>query len=72
MLYTPMPIEMIFGDPYSTDQGTEMVIMDHKGVKVLARRNRNTMGHGRIERVLSTDPQDYLNPELAPGTIIHL
>ena len=29
-------------------------------------------GRGRIERVLATDPQRYLDPALQPGTVVLL
>ncbi|MEA4884632.1 MAG: YlzJ-like family protein [Clostridia bacterium] len=70
MLYTVMPIEQVLS-PFVADGGDPLpVLAAVDGVQVLI--VPSDAGRGRIERVLSTDPADYLNPSLAPGTVVDM
>lgn len=42
--------------------------MNIEGVMVQVSRSNNS--EIRIERILSTNPKDYLNPKLQPGSIV--
>jgi hypothetical protein len=66
MLYSIVPPEVIFGLPPAA--GTEAALREvplARGGRLLLRRG--TAGEC-VERVISTDPRDFLRPELQPGT----
>lgn len=67
ILYTIIPIEIIFQEIQDTRRNTT-VIMDYMGVKVEAMMTSNNQYV--INRILTTSPKDYLNPKLQPGTVI--
>ncbi|MBX5466693.1 MAG: YlzJ-like family protein [Firmicutes bacterium] len=61
MLYTPMPWEMIFPEPV---EAQDQLWVSVRGRLCQVRRGPD--GWPRIERLVSTDPQDYLEPALNP------
>ncbi|MDD4586958.1 MAG: YlzJ-like family protein [Heliobacteriaceae bacterium] len=63
ILYTPVPPEMIFAGLESPVP--QMAVLKFKGKPVMGYQ----VGDGRYEltRVLSTDPADFLDPDLQPG-----
>ena len=69
MLYTIIPSEQIFAA--SPDgQGnppTEAIIL-WNGRQVVCQRD--PQGEWRLTRLLSTDPNDFLDPRWQPGTIV--
>jgi len=65
MLYSIIPNEEIWAEDVQSRTFCEMVIGD---CKMLVEQLQN--GQGRIERILSTDPQHYLDPRYQPGQII--
>ena len=68
ILYTMMPQELIF--PSEPDAFHHQCTIMHEGVELLV---ETTSGDtGRIVRILSTDPQHYLDERFAPGTKISL
>lgn len=71
ILYTIYDPSMIYQNIDYYDQsniGSGLTEMMVNGVKVLASRSvDNSM---RIERILSTNPYHYLDPNLQPGVII--
>lgn len=66
MLYTPMPLEIVFQNLGQDD--IKMVNQIKNGVPIQIMVSKD--GTARIERILSTNPQDYLNAELQPGQVI--
>lgn len=72
VIYSIIPIEQIFNDETvstgftsSTGLVNGIIEMNHIGSKVLAIRNdQNKL---IIQRIISTNPRDYLNPKLQPG-----
>ncbi len=61
MLWSIYPAEVIFGDPSATPP---------EEVSVAGRTfivSRLPDGGRRIERLISSDPSDYLRPEWTPG-----
>ncbi|MGG5252892.1 YlzJ-like family protein [Neobacillus sp. SM06] len=67
ILYTMMPQELIF--PSESDAQHQCTIIQD-GVELLV---ETTSGDtGRIVRILSTDPQHYLDARFTPGTKISL
>lgn len=67
MLYTPVAME----DIYPTDAVlTDMREYQVNGRIVIARRDRQDQW--RLERLVSTDPQDYLDPQYQPQNLIFM
>lgn len=75
MLYTIIPLEEVFAAPPWEVGHAGSAAAPHPpvpavvgGVQVLVSPSYD--GRNRVERIISTDPADYLNPRLAPGTLI--
>jgi hypothetical protein len=72
-LYTIVPIEVIFGDDPETNPSdyrentSRSFEINYYGRNFLAQSLSN--GRLKIDRLLSTDPQDFLNPDWQPGSI---
>lgn len=67
IMYTSMPLEWVFeGYDQFNPTYTEIV---YDGVQMLIEPTGSFQG--KIVRLLSCNPQDYLNPNYSPGTIIH-
>lgn len=65
MIYSVMPREVIFPPQ---DMAIALKEMPVNGVSVLVEQLPN--GRNRIERIISSNPMDFLNPGLQPGVII--
>ncbi|HHY04530.1 MAG TPA: hypothetical protein GX534_05030 [Thermoanaerobacterales bacterium] len=65
LLYTTMPMEIVLENLEKEyefkelDMGNSKLVIEQTGI--------NT---GRIVRLISSDPQDYLNPKFTPGNTI--
>ncbi|WP_010649222.1 YlzJ-like family protein [Oceanobacillus massiliensis] len=66
ILYTPLAHNDIF--PVEMDAYASMESVFYKGRTLFALRKQD--GSYQIQQLLSTDPQDYLNSEFAPGRIL--
>lgn len=66
-LYTPMPLELVWE---TQDQKTEYKEIDYAGKTLLVEPSEQ--GKGKIIRMISSNPYDYLIPELQPGQEISL
>jgi hypothetical protein len=67
ILYTPMQLELVMeGLKEMKEPVTRLV--DIGGVTLII--EDTGPGEGRVIRLLSTDPDDYLRPELYPGVVI--
>lgn len=67
-LYTIMPGHLVAGEyGPATAEPVEMVM---GGRRLLVEPGSG--GEGRIVRLISTDPYDYLDPRLAPGQYVYL
>ncbi|AGK53109.1 YlzJ-like family protein [Bacillus sp. 1NLA3E] len=66
ILYTMMPHELIFPVQEQDYEQTELV--SYQGVPLLVEKTEDR-GY-RVIRVVSTDPQHYLNDQFCPGTKI--
>lgn len=67
ILYTPMQLELVLEGFDSTKYPDYKEII-YKGVPMLVEGAAD--GRKRIVKLLSTDPFDYLKPEMAPGNLI--
>ena len=67
ILWTPMQLELVL-------EGLEEMVSPrcsqvvHQGVPMLV--EKTGYGRSRVARLLSTDPGDYLKPELSPGSYL--
>lgn len=66
IMYTVIPIEEIFDD----EESPSLMAAHVMGCSVLIEPLGD--GRGRIERILSTNPDDYLNSRIQPGSIVSL
>ncbi|MBM7581466.1 hypothetical protein JOD02_000289 [Caldicoprobacter guelmensis] len=68
ILHTIVPLQFVFGN--FTGQISDARIIEWNNVKleVLPAGEQKY----QINRILSTNPFDYLNPKLQPGTLIRL
>lgn len=74
LLYTIVPPEAIFG--FDGDMEEEETVgnkgelaIEVQGVSMLV--EPAGMGCGRVRRILSTNPQDFLDPRWQPGAMIY-
>ena len=65
ILYTIYDPEFVFSTQQNNVSYSEMSV---DGVKVQISLENNS--DFRVERIISTNPNDYLNPKLQPGSII--
>ncbi|MED0660395.1 YlzJ-like family protein [Bacillus smithii] len=62
ILYTPIPKELIFPALQEEFQAVETITW--QGIPLMVQKEEQQM---RILRVLSTNPNDYLNQQIVPG-----
>ncbi|MBM7655154.1 YlzJ-like family protein [Neobacillus cucumis] len=66
ILYTMMPHELIF--PAEAAEESKQRMISYQGVSLLV--EQIDTDHVQVVRVLSSDPQHYLNEQLCPGAKI--
>jgi hypothetical protein len=67
IIYTSMPLELVYeGFENFIPQHEEIV---HNGVSMVVEPFGTHQS--KIVRLLSCNPQDYLNPSYSPGSVIH-
>lgn len=66
ILYTVMPLELVMETAQSPSQ--QIVDSTYLGRQVVA--SVDGSGTRRMVRLLSTDPQDFLDPRFFPGAVI--
>ena len=62
VIYTPVPIEDVLKD---YDKVKELKEINYQGRKLQVETLED--GRYKIVRIISSSPQDYLNPRLQPG-----
>jgi len=65
ILYTAMPLELVLEGMDRTYNYQEINL---DGIKLII--EPMDINHGKIVRLISTNPQDYLNSQLNPGTVV--
>ncbi|MCL6445527.1 MAG: YlzJ-like family protein [Alicyclobacillus sp.] len=68
LLWTIVPVDAVMDDPSAPSP--EYQEITREGVTMLVTPMEN--GYGRLERLVSPRPQDYLRPEWQPGAMIPL
>lgn len=66
ILYTMMPQELIF--PYDADAFKNQQTVSYQGIPLLV--EQTDQQNYQIIRVLSSDPQHFLNDQICPGAKI--
>ncbi len=68
ILYTPVPLEVVLDGflgavarPVEVRMGDALLLVEETG-----------FGQGRVTRLISGDPYDYLKPEWAPGAMVRI
>lgn len=67
ILYTPVQLELVL-EGFDQTRYPDYQEIKYKGVPMLVEGTE--YGRKRIVKLLSTDPFDYLKPEMTPGSII--
>ncbi len=76
LLYTIIPLEVIFGEETETElpnwreDATRVLQAGHHGKNLLLQSLPD--GRFKIDRLISTDARDYLNPNWQPGTVLRI
>ena len=66
ILYTMMPPELIF--PYETESPSQQQMVSYQGIPLLVEMMDGQ--NAQVIRILSTDPQHYMDNQICPGTKI--
>ncbi|HLR61864.1 MAG TPA: YlzJ-like family protein [Lentibacillus sp.] len=66
MLYTPLSTTDIF--PSSDKEFQKRQCVSHNGKQLYVEERED--GHYQVLQLLSTDPNDFMNPDYLPGTIL--
>ncbi|MBX5436336.1 MAG: YlzJ-like family protein [Alicyclobacillaceae bacterium] len=70
VLWTIAPVEHVFSGLTSHSGSAQWQEIQVEGVTMLV--SPAGRGMGRIERLISPNPQDYLRPEWQPGQLVPL
>lgn len=69
MLYTIVPLETVFNVYSDTpEQTVEATVFTIEGRSVVC--HKDSRGQWRLHRLLSTNPNDYLDPRWQPGIVL--
>ncbi|PLT31603.1 YlzJ-like family protein [Peribacillus deserti] len=67
IIYTPMPHELIFEN--EAKEQLPVMEIDYMGIPVQVQLQ--SAFSCRVERIISTNPDDYLDPRIQPGAVLH-
>jgi hypothetical protein len=70
ILYTMMPQELIFPAENSTTQTPKQWMVNYQGIPLMVEMSEGQSAE--VIRVLSTDPQHFMDNRVAPGSKISL
>jgi hypothetical protein len=68
LYYSIYPLEVILGMEDAEEKPEQWRELEVDGKRVLVRMD--SRGEQTITRLLSTDPEDFLNPRFTPGNVI--
>ncbi len=66
IFYSPVPIEQVF-------EGYDQMKLNYKEIQIGSATmvvEQMPTGEGRVVRLISPNPQDYLNPKYQPGSML--
>ncbi len=66
ILYSIYPVELVMGEGEEGEESYREV--EYEGRKIVVKVDGR--GEQRISRLISTDPNDFLDPRWSPGNII--
>lgn len=66
ILYSIYPVEVILGEEDESEESYREVEFEGRKIVVVV----DGRGEQRISRLISTDPNDFLDPRWSPGNII--
>ncbi|WP_042456455.1 YlzJ-like family protein [Neobacillus dielmonensis] len=66
ILYTTMPYELVF--PYEAEQFHKQQVVSYKGIPMLV--EMSGAQYAQVVRILSSDPQHFMDEQICPGTKI--
>ena len=69
LLYTVVPLEVVMAEDEAGPSPEEEVILP-RGIRLVVRPDG--MGGGIVTRLLSTEPQHFLDPRFSPGSRFRL
>jgi hypothetical protein len=69
ILWTAMPVDLVIDGLEPPAPAAMEMMVEGRLLQVLPGTQAGT---GTVQRLLSTDPQDYLDPRWQPGTVINL
>lgn len=69
ILWTAMPVELVVDGLEPPAPAAADMVVEGRLLQVLPGERAGT---GIVQRLLSTDPQDYLDARWQPGTVINL
>lgn len=67
ILYTPMQLELVL-EGFDKTQYPDYEKIEYDGVSMLVERTGR--GERKVVKLLSTNPRDYLRPDLFPGSVL--
>lgn len=68
LYYTIIPSEDLFSEEDTDKAEPTLLEISHNGLTMLVRPTGH--GRGQIQRLISSNPVDYLNPDFQPGNEI--
>lgn len=68
ILWTAMPVDLVTDGLQPEIPAAVDMVVDGRLMQVMPGQG----GRGTVQRLLSTDPQDYLDPRWQPGMVINL
>ncbi len=66
VLYTPLALEQVLASPLTDEGAATLMRVDERTCLVRVGPD----GRRRVERLLSTDPRDFLDPRWQPGQLV--
>lgn len=68
ILYTIMPMEVVMHSEVPVEQNKTRIVQ-YEGYQLEVSL---TNGQAQVQRIFSTNPRDYLNPKIQPGSIVNI
>ena len=67
ILHTVFPLEQVLEEPHN--EKFNFIEMKYAGMTIIVQPFNSTSG--KLIRLISVNPNDYLNPQYQPGTIVY-